>query len=139
MKAKVLKGINALMVFVLGLLGFGGVVSCMYGVPEYHGNLNVSGTISDQDEAPVKGANIKVKERGYISLEARSLADGKYATSGEVYPTDSVDIIVEDTTGVYEKDSVRVGVEFVRECGNETDSKYVGEAHIKQDYKLKKK
>jgi hypothetical protein len=50
---------------------------------------------------------------------------------------DSIDILVEDLAGAYQGDSVRVGVTYKRK--NTDDGWDVGEAHVRQNFKLKKK
>lgn len=143
MKTKILSLLNVLLTFVLGLLGFqscdvakkyGPGPEVEYGAP--YAEYDVSGTITDEEEKPLKNMQIKLKENGVpIAPETYSGEDGKYALREEGFPMNRVDVVVSDTAGVYESDSVNVAVSF--EGG--TDGWNAGKATIQHDFQLKKK
>ena len=56
----------------------------------------------------------------------------------DIFPKDSVSIVVSDTDGVYEPDSVRIKIDYDRSDTNKNDGFYEGKASINQDFRLKK-
>ena len=146
MKAKVLTRINAVIAFLLGVLGFSGcewgmkkygVPADMYGTP--YAMLEAKGTVTNEQNAPVKSARVTLRHR--YSEDAYTDENGNYTIrTSEDFPVDSVRIVVSDTAGVYEADSVRLKVDYDRSDAKQRgDSWYRGTGYIYQDFQLKKK
>lgn len=141
MKTKVRRGINAIMAFALSLFGFGSCNFMKYGTP--YASLEVSGQITDTEEEPLEDIRVIVKNHTEYSEQQmlpRTYTNqfGEYDEKNDgVFPVDNIDIIVEDPSGFYERDSVRVKVEYKRERGS--SSWDYGDAHIQQNFQLKKK
>ena len=136
MKKKILTGINAMIAAMMGFLAVGCKEPVnMYGVP--HADLNVSGTITDEENQPLKDIKVQVRLLGYTPGPKYSDENGKYLYhSQEGLEADSVDILVQDTTGVYAPDSARVAVDLVKY--DKIQDWQVGEATAKKDFQLKK-
>ena len=150
MKKSLLTGINALIAFLLTLLGFG---SCerpylKYGLPypvsEYgcpYASFEAAGKVTDKDAQPVENIRVRVKGiRGdeYFPEQYTDEA-GEYVVTSYIFPLDSVDVIVTDTAGVYEGDSVRVKVEYDRSKVAKGDHWNNGKGIVRHDFQLKKK
>ena len=150
MKTKVLKGINFVLATVLGFLGFGCnkpnkymggdfYPELMYGV-SFPGSAtyDVSGKVTDEtNDKPVKNIRVTVKSKRGDFQGIYTKTNGSYSMLGAGVPCDSLNIVAEDTTGVYEPDSVQVEVVLVP--GKNNDSRYAGKATVRQDFHLKKK
>ena len=137
MKKKILTGINALIALLMGGMG----VSCKYGVPypEYgcpYVSLDVSGTITDEANQPLKDIQVQVSLLGYTSSPIYSDKNGTYLRQSNEGAAKYVDIVVRDTAGVYASDSVRVDIERV--MYDQPKGWKEGEATVKQDFQLKK-
>jgi putative lipoprotein (rSAM/lipoprotein system) len=142
MKARLLTRVNAFIALLMGVLGFGSCESHLiaeYGCP--HATLEVSGTITDESNQPVENIQVKVKSEGrQITQEAYSNADGQYTTDQyAIFPVSTVDLIVTDTAGVYEGDSVRMDVTYDKSQVAKGDHWDEGDAVIQYDFQLKKK
>ena len=141
MKAKVLMHMNALLALLMSVLGFAG---CDPGVEKYgvpYTELDVFGTITDEDNKPLENIQVQVKyisEYGYTPSPVYSDSIGQYAftsrDSGE--QLDSIDVLVKDTSGVYECDTMRVPTEYHKV---EDSGWKVGESVAHHDFRLKKK
>jgi putative lipoprotein (rSAM/lipoprotein system) len=157
MKAKMLTRINALIAFLLGILGFN---SCekpgrlMYGPPvpdpdpdvvvEYgvpYTVFEAGGRVSDEQDIPVENIRVQVKNKWgeQLSPDLYTNEEGAYYMRYEDMPMDSVDIIVTDTADVYAPDSVRVKVELDPQRTNDDDPWFEGYTYAAQDFRLKKK
>lgn len=148
MKVRFLKGINAILSLLLGVLGVNS--SCKYGVPhpvcEYgvpHATIEVSGKVTDTEAQPVKDIKITIKdkwrEEPYIPVGYTD-EDGNYRTDPyPFFPTDSIDVFATDTTGVYASDSARVKVDYDRSQVAKDDHWDEGAGSVIQDFQLKKK
>lgn len=143
MKKSILICINALIATLMGLLG----VSCHIGYYEYgspYATFEMSGTVTDEQEQPLENIQVAVRNRwdrengslGYIVCSTNP--DGQYEWRSGAY-TDSIEIIVRDTAGVYESDSVNVGLEFDRSGVSKQDHWNWGKAEVQQDFVLGKK
>ena len=126
MKVKVLTWINSVLAFLLGITGFSSckpeAIAEKYGVP--YALLEVSGTITDQAKKPLENIQVTVKRKDNNDFlgEVYSEADGRYVMESDyVFPEDSFDILVTDTAGVYESDSVRVKAEYENGSPNQHD------------------
>lgn len=144
MKAKVLNSINALMVMLLAALGFNSCIGEMkYGVQ--YATLEVSGTVTDSAAQPLEAMRVTVKhheEKWEQQMLPRTYTNelGVYNEKNEyAFPYRTLDIIVEDPSGVYERDSVRVEVTYDRKGASKDDDWWEGNAHVQQDFQLKKK
>lgn len=152
MKKSLLTGSNAVITFLMALLGFG-TTGCFkkYGVPDDemlllygvpHATFEASGKVTDEAAQPVENIRVTMKtkrENGYLSDQYTN-EDGEYYVSLEDnWPIDSVDIIVTDTADVYEGDSVRVKVDYDRSGVAKDDGWNRGNGIVRQDFQLKKK
>ncbi len=134
MKKSLLTGTNAVITFLMALLGFGTTGCFMkYGAPVEYGvpyaSFEAAGKVTDEETQPVENIRVTMKtkrENGYVSLE-------------DNWPIDSVDIIVTDTADVYEGDSVRVKVDYDRSGVSKGDNWNNGKGIVRQDFQLKKK
>ena len=152
MKKSLLTGTNAVITFLMALLGFGtsGCIG-LYGIPEIPGpeeygtpyaTFEAAGKVTDEETQPVENIRVTMKtkrENGYLSDQYTN-EDGEYYVSLEDnWPIDSVDIIVTDTADVYEGDSVRVKVDYDRSGVAKDDGWNRGNGIVRQDFQLKKK
>lgn len=140
MKAKLLTSINSLLVFLLGVLGFS---SCnymvKYGVP--HAELEVSGMVTNQEEQRLEDMRVTVKQEGRQALpRTYTNQAGWYEEHGYIdVPRNTVDIIVEDPSGVYASDSIHLEITYDKKDVSKSDDWNEGKATVRQDFKLKKK
>lgn len=140
MKTGLLIGINALIAFLLGVLGFSSCNRSMYGVP--HAELEATGKVTNELNEPVNSARVTLRHKYDGDCDTYTDEDGIYSLRlrGEMFPVDSVQIVVSDTSGVYEADSVRLKVDYDRSDAKQRgDSWYRGTGYIYQDFTLKKK
>lgn len=146
MKTRILRTVNYLISLLIGSLLMNGCKSeepnntCEYGTP--YATFDVSGTVSDQqDSKPLDNIRITVEYGGGypLLLPDTTDKDGLYKMHATgVTPTNRVDIIAEDLSGVYQSDTVRdIEVKYFRNS-SQNDSWNKGEAIIKQDFQLKK-
>lgn len=140
MKTKLLSRINALFVFLLGILGF---TSCelrtKYGVP--YAEIEVSGVVTDQENERLEDIRITVKQEGHQVLpRTYTNQAGWFDENGNIeLPTNTVDIIVDDPSGVYAPDSIRLNITYDATKESKKNSWNQGKATIRQDFQLKKK
>ena len=147
MKTKVLNKINAVIAFLLSVLGFSscdftkkyGVpneIRSMYGTP--YAEIEATGKVFNEQNEPVSSARVTLKDS--YSIDSYTDKDGIYTirVTNEL-PKDSISIVVNDTNGVYESDSVRIKVDYDRSDAKEHNDFYEGKASIYQDFQLKKK
>ena len=142
MKAKLLTRVNAFIALLLGIFGFGSCEShfmAEYGCP--YASLEVSGNVTDESNQPVENIQVKVKNNGrQIMQEVYSDKNGKYTTEQyEIFPVSTVDLIVTDTAGIYNGDSVRVTVTYDKSQIAKGDHWDEGDAIIQYNFQLKKK
>ena len=143
MKAKVLTGINAVIAALLGFLGIGcqSTIMCEYGVP--HATLNVSGTITNTESQPVKNIRVSVRlnpvpEAGLVPL-AVSAENGSYESELDgIFPVQTATLFADDTTGVYDPDSVVVELKYDNSGVSKSDHWNRGTATVHQNFQLKK-
>lgn len=155
MKTKVLTIINSLLTFLLGIVGFN---SCKYGSPvdlvtaEYgcpYATLEVSGTITDEESHPLQDIRVVVVHKNnpnvdsaVDTLAATAYTDekGQYFTQNEnIFPRDSLDIIVTDTSDTYAPDTVRVKIEYDRSGVSPDNNWNQGDGKVHKDFRMKKK
>ena len=146
MKAKVLTQINAVIAFLLSMLGFSSCnfvmkygtpndITCKYGTP--YAEIEATGKITNEENEPIKSARVVLKEM--YDTEGYTDENGIYDIHvTDIFPKDSVSIVVSDTDGVYEPDSVRIKIDYDRNDTNKNDGFYEGKASINQDFRLKK-
>ncbi len=152
MKKSLLTGTNAVITFLMALLGFGtsGCIG-LYGIPEIPGpeeygtpyaSFEAAGKVTDEDTQPVENIRVKMKtkwENEYF-LDQYTNEDGEYHFSFLVdVPDDSVDIVVTDTADIYQGDSVRVKVDYDRSGVSKDDYWNNGKGIVRHDFQLKKK
>lgn len=142
MKKKILTVINAMIAAMMGFLAVGCKEPVgMYGVP--HADLNVSGTITDEENQPVENIQVSVKLNfnpwsGKIPV-AVSAEDGLYEGELEgVFPVQTAMLYADDTTGVYASDSAEVKLTYDKSQVSPSDHWNSGTATVKQDFQLKK-
>ena len=142
MKKKILTGINAMIAAMMGFLAVGCTEPVnMYGVP--HADLNVSGTITDEENQPVENIQVSVKlnfnpwsEKIPVAVSAE---DGLYEGELEgVFPVQTAMLYADDTTGVYASDSAEVKLTYDKSQVSPSDHWNGGTATVKQDFQLKK-
>lgn len=141
MKKSLLTGINALIAILLAFLGFGSCERALeYGCP--YASFEAAGKVTDKDAQPVENIRVRAKDiRGdkYFPEQYTDEA-GEYVVASDYnFPLDSVDVIVTDTAGVYEGDSVRVKVEYDRSKVAKGDHWNNGKGIVRHDFQLKKK
>ena len=150
MKTKVLNKINALLAFLMGVLGFSacegakkyGPAPDMYGTP--YATLEVTGTVTDkEDNQPLKNIRVSVKPKGDTEYYMADYTneDGIYKVENDdMRRIDSVDIIAMDTAclSLYASDTVRVAVEYDPLATRE-DNWFEGAGIVHKDFQLKKK
>ncbi len=145
MKTKLLTRINALLVFLLGILGF---TSCelmpkKYGVApvvEYgcpYVSLEVSGQITNEEKQPLRDIQVNLSLEGYRTRPVFTDSLGNFSWRSQDGKLDSLDIIIKDPAGVYEGDSTRVGAE--KHIFDQPKGWQIGESTVRQDFQLKKK
>ena len=145
MKTTFRSGINTLIALVLGLFGFGcSACLCKYGVP--HGDIDVSGTVTDQEsKQPIENIRITIKsdERSDepVFPVTYTETDGGYHAyeNRHGWPFSQLKIVAEDTSGVYGADSTIVNVQYKENAHSLGDSWNKGKASVRQDFQLKKK
>ena len=151
MKKTLLTGTNAVITFLMALLGFGTTGCfmkygapyedrpCAYGTP--HATFDVAGKVTDEETQPVENIHVKIKSKrpGWFMLDQYTNEDGEYHVSFSYMPDDSVDIIVADTTDIYQGDSVRVKVDYDRSGVSKDDNWNEGTGIVRHDFQLKKK
>lgn len=162
MKRKVLTGINALIALLLGILGLNGCFRLEYGTP--YATFEATGTITNEENKPLENIQVVVKRPGFYEYveeytedrrkhttepfdpftdcapNSYTDADGAYQIGPHSYfPTNSVEILVRDTSGVYASDSVSVKVDYDRSKVKWGDNWDSGAGYVHQDFQLKKK
>ena len=151
MKAKILTGFNAILAFLLGLFGFTGCEPMQkygpateYGCP--YATFEASGKVTNEKSQPLENIRVRIHPQwdqyGYQEDYDKiyTNANGEYSLNmSYIFPVDSVDIILDDTTGVYQSDSVRVEVEYDKSKVDSSDHWNEGTASVHKDFRLKKK
>ena len=161
MKRKLLICINALIALLLGILGVScgtgttGIPEDMYGVP--FATFEAQGVVTDESGKPLEDIQVVVKyPRFYEYIEDRrkndptpfdpftdwaphgyTNADGTYQIDTELaYSSESIELLVRDTAGIYAPDSARLKVEYDR---SKASGWNFGSSSVHQDFQLKKK
>jgi putative lipoprotein (rSAM/lipoprotein system) len=156
MKTKILNRINAIIAFLVSVLGLtncertvkygsGPEIAAEYGCP--HATFEAFGKITDQEAKPLENIRVTVKKtsrgdssEGYTFPEEFTTENGEYKVGKySVFPMDSVDILVDDTAGVYNSDSVRLKVEYDKTNVAPSDHWNNGTGSVHYDFQLKKK
>ena len=152
MKAKFLRYINTFLetaIMVLVGVSFGGCatkygvgpepVVAEYGAP--YATFEVSGSVTNEDSKPAAGIRVTVQSDGNPLLpETYSEEDGLYTIKdGGAFPMPHIEIIAEDTSGMYAPDTARVDVQYDRSSVSKDEGWNFGKASIIQDFQLKKK
>ncbi|MGN0236067.1 MAG: radical SAM-associated putative lipoprotein [Paludibacteraceae bacterium] len=148
MAKAILTYLNKVLGMVIGALGLTGCVAAKYGVPEavaMYGcpaaSFAAEGKVVNEQAQPVEGVKVTAGDRRYMSEESmgKALTDerGEYhITVDAMFPTDSIWLYADDTTGVYAGDSVRVKVEYE---GNGDGMWDMGSGKAEADFTLVKK
>ena len=100
----------------------------------------ISYTVTDEAQKPVKNIQVKLRLLGFSPIAKYEDETGKYSYHSQDghKDLDSLDIIVKDTMGVFEPDSVRVPVAY-KAVKDPNDSWKEGESTAHHDFQLKKK
>ena len=151
MKKSLLTGTNAVITFLMALLGFGtsGCIG-LYGIvvpgPKEYGtpyaSFDAAGKVTDEDAQPLENIRVKIKSKwqNMHFYDQYTNEEGEYKiTDGYYFPADSVDIIVADTADIYQGDSVRVKVDYDRSGVSKDDNWNEGTGIVRHDFQLKKK
>ena len=146
MKTKCLKSLNAILVFLLGLLGFSGCESprVEYGVP--HADLDIEGQVTDEEEEALPNIQIVARHgwkddagtlywQNYADTFYTDLTGHFYRYYEDIFPMEYHRIIANDTSGVYVSDSIDAAVSF---SGGDRHW-YKGHATINVTFTLKMK
>ncbi len=144
MNTKVNSYLNAMLVAILGVLGFGcDRVVAEYGVPS--ADFTLEGEVTNESKEPLKDIQI-VMRRGWTdnSDSVRweqyndtlySGVDGRYYKSyPRDFPLDHCRVIANDPSGVYESDTIDARVSYSGGDGHW----YEGEAQLTADFVLKR-
>lgn len=145
MKAKCLKGINTVLVFVLGLLGFSGCewMRAKYGVPT--GDLDFEGQVLNEENQELPNIQIVARQGwkdGAGTMYWQQYADTLYTDSTGhfyrfyegIFPLEYHQIIANDTSGIYASDTIDTTVSYSGGHG----AWYEGEATLNVSFILKK-
>lgn len=137
MKKKTLSFVNRCLTAVMALLGFqacGGMV-CLYGTPS--ADLKVRGKVTNTGKEPLKDIQVVLNRSEYDRKDTLYTdKDGEYSWMRGGWPSDSVKIVVNDTTGQYASDSTKVALSYDRK---NADDWYEGVGTAEADFELKKK
>ena len=142
---KLLNKVNGAIVLALSAMGFSNAsvfepeepIVCGYGVP--HAEFEVTGKVTDTKSKPLPNIQVTVRNDRGPYQDGMTKEDGSYMVGGyEDFPTDSLEIIAEDPSGVYASDTVRVKVTYEQSADNH-DHWNQGTAYVQQDFKLKKR
>ena len=154
MKKKTLIIINSLLTALLGLFGFNSCFRVAYGAP--YATSMVEGTITDENDEPLKNIQVTVMDVDIRELYLQGFfhdigedgtpseflcytnESGFYEWTSTEYFCDSLHIIVQDTSGVYATDSIRVKIKYNRSGVAGNDPLNQGKGLIQQDFQLKK-
>ena len=129
----------ALISALLGMLGFAACGdnndfngSLLYGQP--YAKFKVEGAVLNEDGSSVQGARVYVKE--HYGDTTKTAQDGKFTFNAEsICPYNYFWVMVEDPSGVYEKDSVKIDAKFK---GGDGDMWYNGSYSTTHNFTLKK-
>ena len=126
---------------LLGMLGYAacgskddedGLGPCLYGQP--HAYFKVEGSVLNEEGKTVEG--VKVYVRDEYGDTTKTNQDGKYVfEDAYLFPTNTVWMIAEDPSGIYERDSVEITPRYE---GGDGDW-YSGSYSTTLDFTLKKK
>ena len=146
MKAKCLKSINAILVFLMGLLGFSGCewMRAKYGVPT--GDLDIEGQVLNEKNQELPNIQIVARQGwkdGGGTMYWQQYADTLYTDSTgrfnrfyeDIFPLEYHQIIANDTSGVYASDTIDATVSYSGGNGGW----YEGEATLNVTFILQKK
>lgn len=146
MKTKILNRFNAILAFLIGLLGFTGCerfIRCEYGVPT--ADFTLEGQVTNDEEEPLQNIQI-VSQRGWkdgagtqyweeYSDTLYTDSVGRFYRSYRDMPYEYYRIIANDTAHVYASDTIEATVSYSGRSG----TWYEGQATLTADFVLKKK
>lgn len=116
---------------------------CMYGTPT--GDFEVSGSVTDANDNPVEGAEIRVTKKdcpstAYSEGTTKTNSDGTYIMSKEgTIPHDVWKVVCIPPDDSLEPDSTNVRVKYVKIKDKKDAWMYVGETSFEANFKLKKR
>ena len=108
----------------------------MYGCPV--ASFAAEGTVTNEQGEPIQGVKVTAGERQYMSEESmgKALTDEQgqyYITIDAMFPTDSIWLYADDSSGVYASDSTKVKVEYE---GNGDGMWDMGNGRAEADFRL---
>ena len=158
MAKNLLTYLNKVLGMVIGALGMTGCMAVKYGVPDggdmvtMYGcpmaSFTAEGTVTNEQGMPIKGVKVTAGERQEVSEDGitagetpaspvnQALTDeqGQYHIKIDaMFPTDSIWLYADDSTGVYAGDSARVKVEYE---GNGDGMWNMGDGKVEADFRL---
>ena len=138
MAKKVRTWINILLSGMLGMIGYGcSGFMAEYGTP--HAELEVSGQVTNEEEAELENIQIVVVKIGRTFGDNDTLYTNSEGNFDRAYhiliPEDKYKVIANDTAGVYASDSIEQHVTF---SGGSGQWNY-GSGEMHADFQLKKK
>ncbi len=132
MKNKVIKQLNSLMAFVLGVLGFSSLMGCgAYGCPS--AGFDLSGRVVNESDKAIEGIEVKLLD-SWENASDTTNADGEYAIKTSGFPLSEISVVAVDIdgdqNGLYASDTVKVKAEYVGGKGW-YEGKYTGVVNFK--------
>ena len=144
MKTKVNTWINAMLVAILGMLGFSSCkVAVEYGTPS--GDFTLEGEVTNEAKEPLQDIQIVLRRNwkdDFDSLFLKQNVDTLYTgTDGRFYkyypggfPLEYNQVIANDTSGVYKSDTIDAHVSYSGGDGHWNN----GKAQLTADFVLKR-
>ncbi len=115
MKSKVIKKLNRLMAFVLGVLGFSSLMGCgAYGCPS--ADFDISGRVVNESDEAIEGIEVQLPD-AWANASDTTNADGDYAIKTFGFPDSEITVVAVDIdgeeNGLYASDTVKVKAKYV--------------------------
>ena len=144
MKTKVNTWINAILVAILGMLGFSSCkVTVEYGTPS--GDFTLEGEVTNEAKEPLQDIQIVLRRNWKDDFDSLFLkqnvdtlytgADGRfYKYYPGVFPLEYNQVIATDTSGVYKSDTIDAHVSYSGGDGHW----YNGKGQLTADFVLKR-
>lgn len=124
-RVKMLRTASYFLAAVLSIFGLESCSwGCEYGTP--HADLNLSGTVTDKNNMPIKGIRVDV-ETGHSEKQNLTNENGQFSFKTEVFPLSELRVIATDIdsleNGLYLPDTVLIHPTFIK---NKKDEKEKG-------------
>lgn len=93
----IVKQLNRLMAFVLGVLGFSSLMGCgAYGCPS--ADFDISGRVVNESDEPIEGIEVQILDT-WSNSSAITNTDGEYAIKTSGYPRNTISVVATDIDG----------------------------------------